>query len=147
MIKKIGPEDKEIFIQLTKDFYNTNAVLSKIPTKNIELTFEKLIEDSPYVGGYFYLHKEQVVAYCLLSFTHSNEEGGLIMMIEELYVVPKFQKRGIGSKFLDFLEKKYHDKIAAMCLEVVKTNQTARQLYCKKWFKDLKYLQMIKKCD
>ncbi|MCK9536814.1 MAG: GNAT family N-acetyltransferase [Bacilli bacterium] len=147
MIRKINPDDKEIFIQLTKDFYNTDAVLSKIPTENIELTFEKIIDDSPYVDGYLYLHKGNVAGYCLLSFTYSNEAGGLIVSIEELYIVPKYQRRGIGSKFLDFLDTTYHNKVAAMCLDVVKTNQTARQLYYKKGFKDLKYLHMIKKCD
>lgn len=147
MIRKIVSEDREIFIKLTKDFYNTDAVLSKIPEENIELTFEKIIDDSPYVDGYLYLHKDQVAGYCLLSFTYSNESGGLVMLIEELYVSPNFQRRGIGSKFLNFLENEYRDKVALMRLEVVKTNQTARQLYYKKGFKDLKYLQMIKEID
>lgn len=145
MIKKIEPGDHDIFFQLTKEFYQTDAVLSKITAENIELTFNKIIRNSPYADGYLYIHKGKVAGYCLLSFTHSNAAGGIIMQIEELYVVPKYQRKGIGTKFLDFLEKTYRDMIAAISLEVVKTNQTARQLYYKKGFKDIKYIQMIKK--
>lgn len=147
MIRKMVPEDRETFVKLTEEFYNTDAVIDVIPIDHIDYTFNQIIDDSPYVDGYVYVHNNKIAAYCLLSFTHSNEAGGLVMLIEELYVSPKFQGKGIGGKFLNFLEQTYQDKVTLMRLEVLKTNQTARQLYYKKGFKDLKYLQLIKKID
>lgn len=144
MIRRIEKQDRETFIKLTKDFYRTDAVLSSIPEGNITKTFEMIINDSPYVTGYFYIHKEMVAAYCLLSFTYSNEAGGLVLLIEELYVVPKFQRKGIGTKLLAFLENKYHDQVAIMRLEVMRNNTQAQNLYLEKGFKELKYVQMIK---
>ena len=147
IIRKIGLADRDSFIKMTKAFYNTDAVSSEISEENIINTFNQIVEDSPYVDGYFYTHKEKPIAYCLLSFTYSNEAGGLVMLIEELYVTKVYQGKKIGSKFLDFLENAYKDKIAGMRLEVVKTNIAARNLYYKKGFKDLKYLQLVKKID
>lgn len=144
MIRRIEKQDRETFIKLTKDFYRTDAVLSNIPEENIAKTFEMIINDSPYVAGYFYLYKDTVVAYCLLSFTYSNESGGLVLLIEELYVIPKYQRKGIGTKLLAFLEDKYYDQVAIMRLEVMRNNTQAQNLYLEKGFKELKYIQMIK---
>jgi GNAT superfamily N-acetyltransferase len=147
IIRKIGIQDRDIFIKMMKEFYKTDAVSSNIPEENINNTFNHIIEDSPYVEGYFYTHKDKPVAYCLLSFTYSNEAGGLVLLIEELYVTKVYQGKKIGSSFLDFLENTYRDKIAGMRLEVIKTNIGARKLYYKKGFKDLKYLQLVKKIN
>lgn len=144
MIRRVEKQDKDIFIKLTKEFYQTDAVLSSIPEENISKTFEMIISNSPYVDGYFYFYKEKVAAYCLLSFTYSNEAGGLVLLIEELYVAPEFQRKGIGTKLLSFLEKKYYDQVAIMRLEVMRNNIQAQNLYLEKGFKELKYIQMIK---
>jgi len=145
LIRKIQAKDKDIFIRLTKDFYQSDAVLSQIPSEHIEQTFFKIIENSPYVDGYFYILKGQVVAYFLLSFTYSNELGGKILLLEELYVIPALQGKKIGTRILDFIEKTYSNKVTAIRLEVVKSNEIAKNMYYKQGFKDIKYQQLVKK--
>ena len=45
--------------------------------------------------------------YALLSFTHSNESGGLVVLIEEVYVDAAFRGKKIGTKFFAWLFEAY----------------------------------------
>ena len=45
------------------------------------------------------------------SFTHSNEVAGMVVLIEELYIRPEYQGKGIGNFVLDWLFQEYQDKV------------------------------------
>ena len=82
-----------------------------------------------------------------LSFTHSNEVAGMVLLIEELYVLPKFQGKGIGSRFFDWLFEHYAGKIKRYRLEVTHVNEGAIRLYERRGFKELNYFQMVYDVD
>lgn len=46
------PEDKELFLKMVKDFYNSDSVLHKIPIENALETFYEVTSDSPYARAY-----------------------------------------------------------------------------------------------
>jgi diamine N-acetyltransferase len=144
MIRKVNLKDKDKYIDMSKQFYRSDAVSHNIPDDNIRETFNIIMAGSPYADGYIFENKGEIAGYLLLSFTYSNEAGGLVLWIEEVYILPEYQGRGFGIEFLTFIEKTYKNKVARIRLEVEKSNQKAIKLYKKIGFTNLDYLQMYK---
>ncbi|MBQ7094941.1 MAG: tRNA (guanosine(37)-N1)-methyltransferase TrmD [Clostridia bacterium] len=143
-IRYFEETDRALFCQMAEAFYNTPGVLHQIPRKHIEDTFQKLLDRDPYVGGYMIRFEQKDAGYCLLSFTNSNEGGGLTVWIEELYVRPEFRGHKLAEKTLRELFDLYQDKAARYRLEVTADNKVAKKIYHKLGFKMLDYQQMIK---
>ena len=144
MIRKINEQDKDKYISMSKEFYHSEAVLSSIPDNNIHKTFDTLISKSPYVDGNIFECDGEVAGYALLSLSYSNEAGGLVLWIEEVYILPLYQGNGFGEELMTFIENEYKNKVTRIRLEVEKLNKKARKLYRKIGFTDLDYLQMYK---
>lgn len=67
------------------------------------------------------------IGYAILVYFWSNEYGGNIVTIDELYVKEAFRNQGVGTKFLSYaaaLENK-----AALQLETTPSNQRALEYY------------------
>ncbi len=141
MIRKFTEHEEQFFVSMCMDFYNTDGVDHKIPVRNITKTFDKLMHDSSFCEAYAYVEDNEPKAYVLLAFTYSNESGGDVVWIEELYVSPDLRGKGIGSRLLDFVMEKY-SYVSRFRLEVTENNAGAVKLYSKKGFKPLKYNQM-----
>lgn len=139
----ININDKDFFLSCVSDFYNSPAVLHSVPKENFINTFNELMSNSPYEKCYIFEADNQRAGYGLLSFTWSNEAGGLVVLIEEIYILEKFRGKGIGGSFLDFLEREF-PKAKRFRLESEAENKRAMSLYLKKGFENLDYIQMIK---
>ena len=72
----------------------------------------------------------------------STEFGKTCMWIEDLYIKDAYRGLGIGSEFLNYIEKKYPDSIFR--LEVEEENERAVRVYEKCGFKVLPYMEMKK---
>jgi len=145
MIRKIEAKDRDTYIVMSRQFYRSDAVLHDIPDAHFHKTFDVIIGGSPYADAYIFEVEQQVVGYALLSFTYSNEAGGLVLLIEEVYILPEYQKQGLGKEFLAFVEAHYRGDVALIRLEVEKSNKVALQLYKKVGFTKVDYIQLYKK--
>ncbi len=142
MIRKVTIDDKKVFISLAKRFYSTDAVLSPIPDENFEATFQELMWSDLYAEGFLIETDGKTAGYALIAKTFSQEAGGLAIWIEELFILPEFQGKGLGKEFFDWLfqnrpAKRYR-------LEIEPENEKAIGLYLKKGFIDLPYGQMVR---
>ena len=52
MIREIREEDKQLYMDLTEEFYNSEAVLHPIPEAYREATFEEMMRSQDYVKAY-----------------------------------------------------------------------------------------------
>ena len=143
MIRELRKEDKDLYISMVKDFYDSEAVLDNIPMENILNTYNEIVSSSPYVKAYLIEEEEETAGYGLISLTYSNEAGGLVVWIEELYIIEKFRGLGLGSKFLNFIETKFSGEAKRFRLEISKTNKSAQRLYLREGYRPLEYLQMV----
>lgn len=143
MIRELRTEDKAIFIKMVKDFYNSEAVLHSIPLENIYNTYEEIISGSQYAKAYIIEEESEIAGYGLISLTFSNEAGGFVLWIEELYILEKYRGYGLGGKFLDFIEKEYSSRVKRFRLELSESNIAAKSLYLKKGYESLDYTQMV----
>jgi GNAT superfamily N-acetyltransferase len=67
--------------------------------------------------------------YSILIPYWSNEFGGTLLCVDELFVVPEVRNRGIGHRFFEFLARTRPFDAIAIALEVSPGNLRAQRLY------------------
>lgn len=137
LFRKIQLQDVAAYVEMATDFYNSPAVLHSIPQGYIENTVREVLGGTPFADIYIFEKNGLPVGYGLLAFTHSQEAGGLVCWLEELYVIPALRAGGIGGAFLDFIKKEV--KAARYRLEVEPDNVRVKALYEKNGFSPLGY--------
>jgi len=143
-VKDFIKKEKNDFCSMVTEFYNSDAVSHNIPKKNIMQTFDMHISKSPFVRCLVLEYDNKKAGFALLSFTHSTEAGGLVVLLEDLFVKLEFRGKGIVSKFFEFLFNAYDKKAARYRLEVTATNKKAIEIYSHYGFETLEYSNMVK---
>lgn len=144
MIRKITSNDKNIFMELTSEFYASEAVLHNIPRDYHEKAFKELITSDNYLSAYIFESDNKVCGYALLTKQYSHEAGGVVLWIDEIYIREEFRAKGLGRELFKYLEENKGDEITRFRLEVEEDNERAIKLYEKLGFEKLDYLQYIK---
>jgi GNAT superfamily N-acetyltransferase len=67
--------------------------------------------------------------YAILIPYWSNEFGGTLLCVDELFVIPVARNRGIGHQFFEFLSRTRPFNAVAIALEVSPGNLRAQRLY------------------
>ena len=137
-IRKITKEDKPIYTEMAKDFYSSPAVLENIPEENITSSFELFLSGMPYGDAFIFEADGQTVGYGVLAYTHSQEAGGKVVWIEEIYVKKEYRGCGIGSEFLEFVKKSIPAR--RYRLETEPENDRAAALYRRHGFEHFEYV-------
>lgn len=138
MIRKIAEYDRESYIKMAQDFYSSPAVLAPVPAKNIENTFFELMRSDEYAEAFIFERDSKIAGYALLAKTFSQEAGGLVVWIEEIYIKSEFRGLGLGGEFLEMIKNDY--PAARLRLEVEPDNDRVVSLYEKHGFKRLDYI-------
>ena len=144
MIRKIAPSDRELYLNMTREFYHSDAVLHPVDESFIQNTFDEMMRSEDYVLGYILEYDGTPAGYAQLSKTFSQEVGGLVVLVEELYVSPQYRSKGLGREFFKFLEDCPARDARRLRLEVTGSNTRAIALYERMGFTKLDYIQMVK---
>lgn len=144
MVRKVKEADRELYLTLVKEFYSSEAVLHPIPAEYMTATFEEMMRSGDYVRGYLLSAGEETAGYALISLTFSQEAGGRVAWIEEIYIRPAFRGRGLGKEFFTYMEEHVESKVKRMRLELEPDNRQAKKLYEALGYEDLGYAQMVK---
>lgn len=137
-----APSHETEFYAMCRDFFSSPAVCHEIKEKDMKTTFELTQKGSPYLRGLMMTEGDDILGYVLLSFTYSNEVGGMVVWIEELYVKEAYRNQGFGKQALDWIIRKYQDTTKRFRLEVTEENEGAKKLYRSFGFDMLPYQQM-----
>lgn len=143
MIAKYNAQYRQAVVDMMKDFYHSEAVLKSVPEQYFDNTLNRVESNSPFVSLYVIDDGQGAVGYGLLSHTYSNEVGGDVVWIEELYIDASHRGKGLGAQFLDFVSAQYAHS-ARIRLEVEPANEGATKLYVKKGYSALPYQQYVK---
>lgn len=143
MIRRYEASDRSTVTEMLDEFYHSPAVLHPIPRAHFEKTLNEAEGGNPCVRLYLIENGGQTAGYALLALTFSNEAGGDVVWLDEIYIRPEFQGRGLGNEFFDFLEKEFASA-ARFRLEVEADNEGAVRLYKRRGFRPLEYVQFIK---
>ncbi|MCZ8229608.1 GNAT family N-acetyltransferase [Flavobacterium sp.] len=131
--KPLEKKDIDTISSLMADFYAIDHYpFNPEVTQNL---FEEFIENKNLGQGWLMLQDNEVAGYLILTFVFSFEYQGMIAFLDELYVLPKAQGKGIGKEAVAFAQA--HCKasgIRLIYLEVENHNVPAQQLYQKNGF-------------
>jgi ribosomal protein S18 acetylase RimI-like enzyme len=79
-----------------------------------------------------------IAGYALLAYLYSLEFGGLVALLDELWISEAWRGQGLGRKAMEAIEQFCRDRgLVALRLEVGKHNPVARSLYQSLGFRDL----------
>ena len=143
MLKRFTKLDKEEYLELANLFYHSDAVLHPVDKNNLEVTFKELTSSSPYVDGCKIMHNNKTAGFALFAITFSQEAGGKVLWLEELYIKEEFRNLGLGTKFFEELFKNLPPDFKRIRLEVEEDNEKAIRVYKRLNFKWLDYKQMV----
>lgn len=143
MIRRFQARDRALYLALCDEFYHSSAVLHPIDPAHYARAFDEMMRSDAYLVGYVIECDGAAAGYALLVRGYSQEAGGPVVWVDELYLRPAFRSRGLGTEFFRFLKKEH--PAARYRLEIEPDNDRARALYQRVGFEDLGYLQMI--CD
>jgi GNAT superfamily N-acetyltransferase len=109
-----------------------------VPREQTYRTLQKLREESSRGRALVLELNEAVVGYALLISFWSNELGGEVCTIDELYVDPTKRRQGHGTKLFEELHTNcelWPSELVALALEVRPGNARAHALYERLGFK------------
>ena len=144
MIRKMRSEDKKTYMEMAREFYHSDAVLHPVPDTYFERTADEALRSDVYAEIFLFECENEAAGYGLIAKTYSQEAGGMVWWIEEVYVREAFRSKGIGREFFAYLDKVKGSTVTRMRLEVEEDNTRAVALYKKLGYKPLEYAQMIK---
>ena len=144
-VQPLTPADKEEFLTLSRAFYQSDAVLHEIDESCHQNAFEEMMRSDVYLLGYLLKCDGKTAGYAVLNKMFMREVGGHVVWIEELYVIPEFQGKGLGRAFFAWLEE--HIPAVRYRLEAEPDNRRAMALYQRLGYEVLPYVQMIKDVD
>ena len=144
MIRKLTADDKEIYIGMAEEFYHSDAVLAPIPRTFIERTVEEALRSDTYAEIFLFEYEGETAGYALIAKTFSQEAGGMVWWIEEVYIRELFRSKGLGREFFEYIENHKDEGVARLRLEVEEENIRAVSLYERLGYKVLDYMHMVK---
>jgi ribosomal protein S18 acetylase RimI-like enzyme len=105
-----------------------------ITDEKISATFNRLRSHPGHLKIDVFETDQQLVGYAILFDFWYNEYGGMVLNIDELYVVPAFRSKGVATMYIEKLIT--HSEYKALSLEVLLRNKRAFSLYKRLGFEE-----------
>jgi ribosomal protein S18 acetylase RimI-like enzyme len=145
-VKEFEATDKADFTELCQQFYDSMATLREYDQAVTDATFLRVLDHHENLWGYLFIDKESArpVGYALVTSYWSNEEGGNVIVLDEIYINPADRAKGYAQIFMDWLERHFSDCVT-ITLEVLANNKRAAAFYEKVGFVSDGYVSYTKK--
>jgi ribosomal protein S18 acetylase RimI-like enzyme len=123
--------------QMILALYREDPPGQKMSRQKIRRTTQEL-SLHPEKGAITIIHVgKTVVGYTIVVCYWSNEYGGNIACIDELYVKPSWRNRGIGSSCLDHIADAKGTDVKGLQVEITPANKKALAFYSRRGFKPM----------
>jgi GNAT superfamily N-acetyltransferase len=131
MWRRARPDDDEGLVRMCLDLYREDPGSRPVSPDQVRRTLE-VLRAEPWRGLAVVLDvDDQAVGYALLVSFWSNELGGEVCDVDELFVTPEQRSRGNGRSLFEAIERGelWPTPPAAMALGTTPGNRRARRLY------------------
>ncbi|BAZ14260.1 acetyltransferase [Calothrix sp. NIES-4071] len=136
--------DYTAFEAMTLALYTEEIKGESMSAVKIANTVSKLTDEPNRGCIYIFENQGNLIGYSILIYFWSNEFGGEILNIDELFIKREYRGQGIGGKFFEFLSNEFKNKAVAFCLETNKGNNRAYNFYQKLGFREHKNTVLFK---
>ena len=138
-------EHRDDVVAMMRSLYEEDRGDFEVDPSRFESGIEHLIKH-PSVGKIIlFCEGNAVRGYALLVPYWSNEFGGTLLFVDELFVVPVHRGRGIGRSLFRYLERKRQFRPVALGLAVNPGNCRARRLYESLGFTELRITTFLRR--
>jgi ribosomal protein S18 acetylase RimI-like enzyme len=127
--RKFQASDSIIVAELIQGLYREDPSDKPMLPKKIQDTFDALTKYPELGSIIIFDHDGVIIGYSILINFWSNEFGGNILTIDELYIKKAYRSQGVGSRFIHYLAEIRFGNSVAIQLEVTPDNVKARKLY------------------
>lgn len=127
-LERAGLADVPRLVNLMTEFYAESG--RELDRRWAARSLEVLLRDGSKGTAWIAREGEEAAGHVVLTLRHSMEFGGLIGVIDDLFVRPRFRRQGIGTELLSaVLETAQSLHLAALQVEVDPANVAAMALY------------------
>lgn len=142
-IRKIKQTDKEEYKKIASEFYHSDAVLAPVDSSHFDKAFAELMRSGERIVCYVAEEDGHLAGYALIARFFSQEAGGEVVWLDEIYIRDEFRGKGAGTALINKVFEDFKDA-AAYRLEIEPENEGAERLYKRLGFKKSDYEQRIK---
>lgn len=133
-IRKFKLTDKKEISILIQKLYEEDSFGKKITAQKIDKTIKELFLHPEKGSIFVIIANDLIIGYALIIYYWSNEYGGNIINLDELYILPQYRRKKIGTNFINYLIKNKINSSFAIQLEVTQNNKIAKKFYDKLGF-------------
>jgi len=131
-------------VEMMRSLYDEDQAPEQPDFSLFPKTVERLVAN-PSTGQIVLFHEgDALVGYAILIPYWSNEFGGNLLFIDEIFVTVAHRNRGIAHRFFAYLEQERPFGAVALALEVSPGNDRANQLYESLGFTQRQYANLIR---
>jgi GNAT superfamily N-acetyltransferase len=129
-------------LRMMRELYEEDAQDLRVDPAHFPSTIDHLLASPPSGRIVLFTDGRVLHGYALLVSYWSNEWGGVVLLLDELFVDKEFRGRGIAKSFLNYLQHERPFGAVVVALEVSSKNAPARALYASVGFTE-RHLQMM----
>ncbi|MEQ8170116.1 MAG: GNAT family N-acetyltransferase [Candidatus Eremiobacterota bacterium] len=137
-------EDYSELKDMILGLYSEDPSSVSMEEEKILKTVKELIDHQDKGQIILFRINNETVGYGIIIFFWSNEYGGNIIYIDELFVKEEWRNKKIGTSFFNYLLENFGDKAVALKLEVTPRNVRARKYYENMGFKETRNVHLLK---
>lgn len=141
-VRPLTEADFEKILSMMKVFYASDALLIHPDETVLRRTLTDAIGNNPFVEGFALEYAGELAGYGMVAKSYSTEAGGPCIWIEDIYILPRYRGKGLGTAFLTFVQAHF-PQAARIRLEAEPENEKAMSVYHAAGFSELGYTQLI----
>lgn len=136
--------DTKIVAEYIKGLFQEDPTPQGMTAAKIKKTIRTLLKEKDKGTIFVFEIGKEIIGYAILINFWSNEYGGNIVYIDELFIRKEWRGKGIATHFIQYLTKKKINNAVALFLEVTPQNKKAEELYKRLGFEVHKNKRMVK---
>ncbi|MBI5002519.1 GNAT family N-acetyltransferase [Candidatus Woesearchaeota archaeon] len=137
--------EEKVITQYIKGLFHEDPTPQGMSDEKIKRTIRTLLKYKEKGTIMVFESGKEIIGYSILINFWSNEYGGNIVYIDELFVKKEWRGKGVATNFIQYLVKKKVNKAVSLFLEVTPQNKAAEELYKRRGFSIHKNKRMEKK--
>jgi GNAT superfamily N-acetyltransferase len=135
--RPLTPRDLPGYVAMVQAFYRETRPDREFSAEQALTTVRELGKRKDRGSILVFEREEECVGYVILVTSWSNEYGGAVLSIDELFVARPHRRKGIASDFISLLGRVAPEDCVRICLEGDRRNRAALALYKKLGFESM----------
>ena len=116
-------------LRMMRGLYHSDPPDPNIDSSKFPITIARLLAEPSRGRIVLFVDHDALHGYAVLIPYWSNEFGGVVLWLDELFVDEPFRRLGVAKAFFAFLEIERPFEARVLALEVAPSNARARALY------------------